>query len=204
MPLPTPRRLALLTCTVLTLGLAACGDDDSSDTAGNGTDLAFVRDMTPHHESAVEMAKIAQERSKRPEIRRLAADIIRTQNQEIRVFGTVRTRLTEAGQKPADLGMSHEDMGMDMDAAQLRTAKPFDREFLDMMIPHHQGAIRMAHVELAKGGDPAVQALAEDIITAQAREIDRMNRWRKAWYGAKSPTGGVPKGSTMPDMPGMP
>ena len=40
----------------------------------------------------------------------------------------------------------------------LKDAKPFDRAFIDEMIPHHQGAIRMARAELAKGSDPELWA----------------------------------------------
>jgi uncharacterized protein (DUF305 family) len=81
---------------------------------------------------------------------------------------------------------------MDDDASMLEDAKPFDREFIDMMIPHHQGAIRMARVELEKGENRELKELAESIIDAQAKEIDEMNTWRVEWFGAVSPAGGVP------------
>jgi uncharacterized protein (DUF305 family) len=61
------------------------------------------------------------------------------------------------------------------------------------MIPHHQGAIRMARAELAKGTNTKLRSIARGIITAQAAEIRQMNSWRKAWYGTTSPAGGVPK-----------
>ncbi len=52
-----------------------------------------------------------------------------------------------------------------------------DRDFVAMMIPHHQGAISMAEVELRYGHDPALRRLADAIIAAQRKEIATMRRW---------------------------
>jgi hypothetical protein len=62
-----------------------------------------------------------------------------------------------------------------------------------MMIPHHQGAIRMARAELENGQNRELKALAEAIVDAQAKEIDDMNTWRVDWFGEVSPAGGVPE-----------
>lgn len=54
-----------------------------------------------------------------------------------------------------------------------------DRDFVAMMIPHHQGAIDMARFELAHGHDPAMRKLAQDVVAAQESEIATMTAWRK-------------------------
>jgi len=55
------------------------------------------------------------------------------------------------------------------------TAGSVDADFVKMMIPHHQAAVDMAEVELAKGKDSEIRKLAEDIIAAQKKEIAQMN-----------------------------
>lgn len=193
---------AMLAFGVLAGGvvLAACGsDDDTVDSGGaaqsatgNGTDRAFVADMIPHHESAVDMAKIAKQRGETTFVKDLADDIIRTQNAEITTMRSIATKLDDAGVKAKDLGIPKHQMGMDNDLGMLRKADPFDRAFIDMMIPHHQGAIRMARVEIAKGSNLQAKKLAGQIIEAQTREIDAMNMHRTEEFGAASPAGGVP------------
>ena len=176
--------------------LAGCGEDDSGagseKVAGNGVDRAFATAMIPHHRSAVEMAEIARERSERDEIKQLAEAIVSSQTAEIEQLTLLDGELDGAGVEAGDLGVAEHEMGMDDDASMLEDARPFDRAFIDMMIPHHQGAIRMARVELERGENPELKALAQAIVDAQAKEIDEMNMWRVEWFGGVSPAGGVP------------
>ena len=51
-----------------------------------------------------------------------------------------------------------------------------ERQFLAMMIPHHEGAIEMARLLLIHGHDPATRRLAEDIIASQTIEIAGMRQ----------------------------
>ena len=206
------RRLSLLAAALLSLTLvltlAACGDDGGSvgdaggqsEPAGNGTDVAFVDGMVPHHESAIEMAQMAQESAKTAYVKSLADDIVKSQGAEISEMNRIKGTL--AGVQKTDMGISMKDMGMDMDDSMLEDATPFDRMFVDMMIPHHQGAIRMARVELAKGENPELRDVANAVVEAQTREINEMNAFRERTYGEEAPAGGVPPEDSSSEMDG--
>jgi len=58
----------------------------------------------------------------------------------------------------------------------------FDLRFLDAMILHHQGALVMAEVALAKSRRAEVITLSQEIIAAQMKEIEQMQQWRQDWY----------------------
>jgi uncharacterized protein (DUF305 family) len=56
-----------------------------------------------------------------------------------------------------------------------------DERFIDAMIPHHQGAIEMAQVAREKSSIPDIKHLAENIVSAQQREIEQRKQWREQW-----------------------
>ena len=190
---------------VLVLPVAGASPALAAGTS-NATDRAFVREMVPHHQMATDVADMARGGGEHAKIRRLARNIIKAQSPEIRTLEQIAKNLgvTPAGmpmggemneQTMRDLktlGVTEEQSGMGMDMHDLHGAKPFDRTFIDMMIPHHQGAIRMARAELAKGKDRRLRSIARTIVRDQAKEIRTMNAWRTAWYGTPSPAGGVP------------
>lgn len=63
-----------------------------------------------------------------------------------------------------------------------KSGDAFDREFIAQMIVHHQGAIDMARLALAQAEHQEIKDLAEDIISAQTREIGQMEAWQASWY----------------------
>lgn len=178
------------------------GADDSAN--AQQTDGAFITQMIPHHESAMEMAEIAVDRAQHPEIKQLAQSIIDSQGDEIEQLDSIHERLFAEPASAGDhgtLGLEAHESGMEADMTMLEQAKPFDEAFIDMMIPHHQGAIRMARIVIGEGEDGELSVLAESIIEAQASEIVAMNQWRVDWYGAPSPAGGVPPEAAEGEAP---
>ena len=65
-------------------------------------------------------------------------------------------------------------------------------DFVDEMVPHHEGAIAMARAVLKETRDPELRKLAQDIIRAQEREISEMNAFRKREYGGGAPREATP------------
>jgi len=59
----------------------------------------------------------------------------------------------------------------------------FDKRFIDMMIPHHEGAIIAAKQVLASSDRPELKQMAEKMIQAQEAEVRELKQWRAAWYG---------------------
>ncbi|MGB8702794.1 MAG: DUF305 domain-containing protein [Thermosynechococcaceae cyanobacterium] len=156
-------------------------------------DLRFFDGMTPHHQGAVKMAKEAQQKSKRPEIQKLAIDIIQAQDTEIVQMKQWRkawypkasdTPMAYNAQMGHMMAMSPEQkQGMMMSQDLGSADAEFDLRFIDAMIPHHEGAVTMAKEVLGKTKRPDIKQMAEAIITSQQAEIDQMKAWRKAWYG---------------------
>lgn len=171
-------RPAALLALAGSLLFAGCGDsDDTASSAkadGNPTDRAFVAAMVPHHQSAVEMAAIAKTEATSSFVKQLAANIARSQTAEIAQMRGIDAGLAKAGIAAGELQMNNHEMGMSMNAEELRGAKPFDRKFIGMMLPHHQGAVEMSKVELQKGQHPELKTLAQTIIRDQEKEIAAM------------------------------
>ena len=66
--------------------------------------------------------------------------------------------------------------------------KPFDLQFIDQMIIHHQGAIMSAEHMIAGSERPELRQLSENIQTSQAEQIEQMRAWREEWYPDAAPT----------------
>lgn len=190
---------AFLLVGALALGVGACGDGDDGGSGGGASteavEKAFLTGMTHHHETAIEMAEIAQQRGQTPFVKGLAEDIVSTQEREMAEMRKIYTRLLGGELKPdpgahAGLGLSAEGAGMTHTPAtneMLKAADPFDRAFVDEMEPHHTGAVKMAEVVLESTKDADLRKLAEGIISTQTREIEEMNTFRTEKYGAPVP-----------------
>ena len=166
------------------------GDDDkggSRDVRANGTDAAFVNAMIPHHEAAVDAADLALSRAEHRQLESLArGDRSVPERRAGHAADACATCSQEAGVEEGDLGLSESEQGMDHDPAELRDAANFDCAFMEMMIPHHEGAIRMARAELESGIHAELRRMSENIIDSQGFEIRQMKRFQRQWCGGSS------------------
>ena len=178
---------------VLAVLAAACTGISNQ---GATFDQQFIDMMVPHHESAIAMAEIAQERAERPELRTLADEIVAAQSAEIKQltdwrdewFGSPDTPsmdqmpMLPGMSMPAGHSMDGGTMNMRADVDALRDAEPFDRDFIDSMIRHHEQAVEAAEIALTESERGEIRALAEEIIAAQTSEIEQLREWRESWY----------------------
>jgi uncharacterized protein (DUF305 family) len=149
---------------------------------GEYSDRAFIDAMVPHHQGAVEMAEVALENAEHEEIKQLSQNIISTQGAEIEELKAIKQQEFGTSEVPMEMSAGEmEAMGM-MDPDELANRDPFDRAFIDAMIPHHRSAIEMARVAYRESDNPEIRTLAEGIVEAQNREITQMEGWRKEWY----------------------
>lgn len=161
----------------------------ASPTSQASYDQQFIDGMLAHHQSAIDMAEVALTKSEHPEVKRLAQEIIRAQemeNEQMTAWRNAWYPDSAAG----DGHGGHSMPGMEMEGAmgvsadELRSASPFDKAFIDAMIPHHAAAIAMAEDARQKAEHAEIRDLAGRIIEAQQAEIDRMKEWRAQWYGS--------------------
>jgi uncharacterized protein (DUF305 family) len=178
--------------------LAACnqggGDQDQgtapAEAAPSDADVTFTQNMIPHHQQAIEMAKLVDTHTDRPELRELADSIQSSQSQEItQLQGWLRSWGKPATPPEGHGGHGDAEMLGMMSEADMRrlmesAGTEFDLAFIEMMAAHHQGAIDMANTELKDGSLPEVTRLAEQIVETQEGEIEQLKRWKAEWSAA--------------------
>ena len=159
-------------------------------------DVVFMQNMIPHHAQAVEMAALVAERTNNDEIKDIAGRITASQADEIEFM---RGWLTERGEHAPGATEGHaghgahaghgdlsEEMMLNMGMASMdqmaalaaATGTDFDRQFLTLMIRHHEGAVTMVKdLQLLPGSayDPVLFKFTNDIVNDQTAEIERMN-----------------------------
>ena len=149
---------------------------------GKYSDKAFIDAMVPHHQGAVEMAEVALQNAEHERIKQLSRNIISTQRAEIEELKSIKQQEFGTSQVPMEMSAQEMQMMGMTDPEALANRDPFDKAFIDAMIPHHQSAIQMAQVALEESENRKLKELAGNIVSAQQREIEQMLQWRQAWY----------------------
>lgn len=170
------------------------------DPATTSAEAGFARDMQVHHDQGVELSMIVRDRTDDPDVRRLAYDIATTQGQQSgQLYGWLSGwGLPQAAPEPAMTWMTrpgrsaglHEHgtpgahqpgqampgMATPEQIAALSAASGVEaeRQYLTLMIAHHQGAVEMAEAVLDRTGDTMVRSFATAVVASQQAEIEQM------------------------------
>ena len=156
--------------------------DTTSTAMAMGTapfDAQFIDGMIEHHTGAITMAEQAIKESERSEVKKLAQNIITSQQGEVEQMTGWRRQWYPDLAPTGGMEMPMGDMEISSD-----TSQPFDQRFIAAMIGHHDGAISMAKDALTTAEHPEIKQLAEAIITAQEAEIAQMRQWNTEWFGS--------------------
>jgi uncharacterized protein (DUF305 family) len=177
-------------------GLAGYLLRGSQTPAADSVEVGFARDMSIHHEQAVQMAALIYDRTDDEAIRSLAFDILTTQQGQIGIMSgwldAWGMPWTSAGPRMTWMGMSIDGLMPGMATAEqiasLREASGAEADviFLQLMIPHHHAGVEMAQFTLDNARQEPVQLLAGGIVEAQALEIAYMEELL-AGKGGSSP-----------------
>ncbi|WP_306366707.1 DUF305 domain-containing protein [Nocardiopsis sp. CC223A] len=159
-----------------------------------GADAGFLRDMSVHHNQAVDMSMILLDKTEDPELRTVATDMARTQQAQVgRMQGWLLAwgLPVRAPDEPMAWMAGHDHGGEDGGVPEtmpglataeqldeLQAAEGVDAEviFLELMIDHHLGGIEMAEAEVDLGREEMVVGFAQGMIDAQGAEVDLMER----------------------------
>jgi uncharacterized protein (DUF305 family) len=182
-----PRRLKVQLWIALLIALSLTGlmlqpvaaDDPALTPAQQHYEVRFMQGMIDHHAMAVEMAEICLQKAIDEELRSLCEQIIASQSQEISLMQSWLSDwygiTYEPQMKPGDMKM--------LERLAALSGSEFEIAFLEDMIRHHQKAIHEAEQCVEKAYHSELVALCQNIIAAQAAEIQQMEAWLCDWYG---------------------
>jgi uncharacterized protein (DUF305 family) len=153
-----------------------------ANTSYTPSDVQFMQDMIPHHQQALVMAELAPARTNSLEILEIAGRIDASQNDEIAFMTQWLNQRGEDAVRSSDTH-THETMRGMATPAQIQeltdaSGSDFDRQFLSLMIAHHEGAIEMVEELMDQPGsayDPVLFEFTTDITKDQSKEIESMH-----------------------------
>ena len=201
----TPKPFSIVAALVAAVAILSCSAPkpaakSSSDSAAHGqmagmlmpvtvpkgalyteADVHFMQGMIAHHAQAIYMSRLAVSRGANPRLLKFANKIDQSQQAEIRLM---QDWLVANKQSAPDTSswrtMTMPGMLTPAQLATLDSARgpEFDKQFLHLMIQHHEGALKMVADLLATplaAQDVDVSVFANDVVTVQTAEIDTMN-----------------------------
>jgi uncharacterized protein (DUF305 family) len=165
------------------VALEAAGHGAASEAAPTAAqvryEIKFLTDMIDHHMMAVMTAELCEGRTVHEDLQQMCEDIVAAQMAEIEMM---------QGWLEEWYGITYEPQmtqGMERQVEKLAALEgaEFEIAFMEMMIKHHEGAVKEGERCVERAYHPEVIELCHDIIEAQTAEIETMQTWLSEWYG---------------------
>jgi len=163
---------------VSTQGLTTQSGPAPTQSATN-YEIKFMENMIDHHAMAVAMGQICLQKAIHEELRSLCQNIITSQSAQIAEMQSWLQNWYGISYSPE---MKPGDQQM-MDRLASLSGAEFEIAFMEMMIKHHEKAIKEGRQCLDKAYHAELRALCENIVTTQSAEIAQMQTWLCQWYG---------------------
>lgn len=140
-------------------------------------DHDFAHMMIMHHQAAIDMSEIEMAKGTNTQVKKMAQNIITAQKAEIvQMEQFIRNHKVTKGEMHQQLGESMNSMMEKMNS--MKMTGNTDKDYVMMMIPHHEWAVSMAEAELAHGKQMELKKIAQNLISAQKREIAEFSSWK--------------------------
>ncbi len=152
---------------------------DTTFAESDNIDLNYLSNMIPHHQGAIDASEILLKYSNNQKVRSQAQAIIKEQKAEIKEFQNLLPQLQEQKNlySPKEVTLFNNQAKADMDTMMknmnaTKLTHQIDRDFLEGMIPHHQGAIDASEQILQYTQNENIKNIAKRIIQSQGQEIE--------------------------------
>ncbi|TDD38711.1 DUF305 domain-containing protein, partial [Actinomadura sp. KC06] len=146
----------------------------------NADDVMFLQMMIAHRRQSLDMARLAPDRTRRGDVQKLAAAVVKDSTGEMQRMTSWLTAWSKPTtvQGPANAHAAHGGLPAigpaEMKALKQAEARGFDTTFLNLLLGHQHNAVEMSKVELKKGVNPAAKAYAKDVMERTSNMVSRL------------------------------
>ncbi|TXE88199.1 DUF305 domain-containing protein [Campylobacter volucris] len=144
----------------------------------NDIERDYLTNMIPHHQGAIDSSKLLLQHTKSEEMKKIATNIINAQEKEIQEFKEIleknlykKTQLSEEEYKKFVQEEKELMQKMMLLMGAVKESKNINKDFLEGMIAHHQGAVDASKQILFYSKDKTIREIAKKIILDQEKEI---------------------------------
>lgn len=142
-------------------------------------DSDFATMMIIHHQGAIDMSEVELQNGSDADIKAMAQNIIKSQKTEIDEMHALLDdfKINPEVEKTNKSEFSTDMLAMMKKMEGMTSTGNIDKDYVSMMIPHHEAAVKMAKDQVANGKNEVLKLMAQEMIAAQNQEINLFKKW---------------------------